>query len=65
MKTKINPVNFQGIIEKKNKLRKKQKQKNDVTGVAKIIHPYKKENKQKKSTRKRKQNTYTHLQHYI
>jgi len=26
---------------------KKTKTKNDVTGVAKIIHPYKKENKQK------------------
>ena len=64
MKTKINPVNFQGIIEKKINY-EKTKAKNDVTGVAKIIHPYKKENKQKKSTRKRKQNTYTHLQHYI
>jgi len=64
MKTKINPVNFQGIIEKKINY-EKTKTKNDVTGVAKIIHPYKKENKQKKSTRKRKQNTYTHLQHYI
>lgn len=33
----------------KYKPRKKQK-KNDVTGVAKIIHPYKKENKQNKNT---------------
>jgi len=28
----------------------KNKKKNDVTGVAKIIHPYKKENKQNKNT---------------
>jgi len=38
----------------KNKPRKKQKQKNDVTGVAKIIHPYKKENKQNKNLRENK-----------
>jgi len=50
MKTKKNPVNFQGIIDRKLQ-KNKNKTKRCDRSRKKIIHPYNKQNKKTKQTK--------------